>query len=101
MQIKFKQNKSSAIYITSVACPRIKSCESGHDKLTLFGRGEDGPWQLGVRLRGLGGHDDLGAVLRGLQRDRLADAAARPRDVKGLARELPGKGKTSCQNTLD
>ena len=50
--------------------------------------------QFRVRLGGLGGHDDLGAVLRGLQRDRLADAAARPGDVKGLARQLPGKKKT-------
>ena len=41
----------------------------------LLGGGEDGARQLRVRLVGLGGDRDVGAVARGAQRDREPDAA--------------------------
>ena len=61
--------------------------------LTLFSGGVDGAGQLGVRLGGLGGHDDLCAVPGRLEGDRLADAAGGARDVQDLARQF-AKGKT-------
>jgi hypothetical protein len=44
--------------------------------LDLVGCGVDRAGQLGVRLGGLGGDDDVGAVARRAQRDGQADAAA-------------------------
>jgi len=41
----------------------------------FLGRREDRPGQLGVRLVGLGGDRDVGAVARRAQRNREADAA--------------------------
>jgi hypothetical protein len=41
-----------------------------------------------MRLRRLGRDDDLGSVLGGLERDGLADAAARAGDEDGLAGEF-------------
>ena len=55
--------------------------------LDLLGRRVDGARQLGVRLGGLGGDDDVGAVARGAQADGLADAAARAGDEERLALE--------------
>ena len=56
--------------------------------LTLFAGGVDGARQLGVRVRGLGRHDHVGAVPGRLERDGLADAAAGAGDVQRLAGEL-------------
>ena len=55
--------------------------------LDLLGRRVDRPRQLRMRLDGLGGDDDVGAVARGAQRDGLADAAAGAGDEEGLAGE--------------
>ena len=48
--------------------------------LTLFGRGVDGAWELGVRLGGLGGDHDVGAIPSSLQGNGLPDAPAGARD---------------------
>lgn len=53
--------------------------------LTLFGCGEDCSREFGVRLGGLGGHDDLGSILSGLESDGLADSAAGASNVEGFA----------------
>ena len=47
-------------------------------RLDLLGRAVNGAGQLGMRLDGLGGDRDVGAVARGAQRDGQADAAAEP-----------------------
>ena len=52
--------------------------------LDLLGGGVDGARQLRVRLGGLGGDRDIGAVARGAQRDRQADAAAGAGDEQRL-----------------
>jgi hypothetical protein len=72
--------------------------------LTLLRCGEDRPGQLGMRLGRLGGHDDLGPVLGRLERDGLADAAARARDVERLPGQLPARLKrltcfSTCQKS--
>ena len=46
-------------------------------------------------LGGLGGHDDLGAILSGLQGYGLADAAAGAGDVQDLPGEFSGRGGRS------
>ena len=56
--------------------------------LDLLGRGVDGARELRVRLGGLGGDHDVGAVRRGPEADRQADAAARAGDEQGLAFEI-------------
>ena len=48
-------------------------------RLDRLGGGVDGALELRVRLGGLGDQRDVGAVARGAQRDREADAAARRR----------------------
>ena len=47
--------------------------------LDLLGGRVDGAGQLLMRLGGLGGDGDVGAVARGVQRDGEADAAAERR----------------------
>ena len=61
-------------------------------RLTLFGGGVDGAGQGGMRLGGLGCHHDLGSVFGRLQRDLLADAAARASDEDHTTGQLPVHG---------
>ena len=58
--------------------------------LTLFGRGVDGAWELGVRLGGLGGDHDVGTIPSSLEGDGLPDAPTGARDEDRLPGELPG-----------
>src|SRR5205823_133743 len=75
------------IFEANVADQRQRLAARGFD---LLGGGEDGAGQPGVRLRGLGGDRDVGAVARGPQRDGEADAAARPGDEQRLALQRAG-----------
>src|SRR5207248_8084817 len=56
-------------------------------RFELLRGGEDGSGQVLVRLRGLRGDRDVGAVACGAQRNREADATARAGDEQGLARQ--------------
>jgi len=56
-------------------------------RLDLLGRGEHGPFQLGVRLGRLGDQRHVGAVPRRPQRDLQADAPAATRDEQGFTRQ--------------
>ena len=47
--------------------------------------GVDGAFELGMRLDGLGGNGDIGAVGGGFERDREPDAARAAGDEQGLA----------------
>ena len=48
------------------------------------GGGVDGAFELGMRLHGLGGDGDIGAVGGGFERDREPDAARAAGDEKRL-----------------
>ena len=54
------------------------------------GGGVDGAFELGMRLDGLGGDGDIGAVGGGLERDRETDAARAAGDEQGLALQRHG-----------
>ena len=59
--------------VADIAEDRQRLAAGGAD---LVGGGVDGALQFRMRLRGLGGDRDIGAVARGAQRDRKPDAAA-------------------------
>ena len=60
--------------------------------LDLLGGGVDGAGQVLVRLGGLGGDGDVGAVAGGAQRDRQADAAAAPVTNRVLLERVESMG---------
>ncbi len=70
--------------IPDVAQHRQRLAAGGAD---VVGRGVDGALQSRMRLGGLGGDRDIGAVARGAQRNRQPNAAARARDEQRLAFE--------------
>ena len=61
-------------------------------RLTFFSGRVDRSGQLGVRVSGLGGDDDLGSILGGLQGDGLADASAGAGNQHGLAGKFSETG---------
>ena len=56
----------------------------------LGGGGVDGAFELGMRLDGLGGNRDIGAVAGCFERDRQPDAARAAGDEQGLALQRHG-----------
>jgi hypothetical protein len=56
-------------------------------RFDLLGGGEDGAFELGMRLGGLGGDGNVGAVARGPERDGQADAPAGAGNKQRLALE--------------
>ena len=87
-----KKQKKTAAYMTFSDELNIKPIKPKAG-LTLFGRGVDGAWELGVRLGGLGGDHDVGAIPSSLQGDGLPDAPTGARDEDCLPGELPGLRK--------
>ena len=63
------------------------------------GGGVDGAFQLGVRIDGLGGDGDIGAVGGGFERDRKPDAARAAGDEKRLAFKRHGRPRNLRLNS--
>ena len=72
-------------FVADIAQDRQRLAAGGAD---LVGGGIDGAFQLRMRLGGLGGDRDIGAVPRGAQRDRQPDAAAAAGYEQRLAFEV-------------
>ncbi len=70
--------------VADIAQDRQRLAAGGAD---LLGGGVDGALELRMRLGGLGGDRDIGAVPRGAQRDREPDAAAAAGHEQRLALE--------------
>ncbi len=66
--------------------------------LDLRGRGVDRAGKLRVRLDGLRGDGDVGAVARGAQRDREADAARAAGDEQRLALEIAAVSRSAVSD---